>query len=464
MKYKDRAKKRKLWFGFSSFFIVCLVIASCTPKTEEVSIPNPSGVSYGIEQTEMSKESYHDKVLGALVGSAIGDAMGVSTEMWNRSAIQKRYGYIEGLTPALMPQSPEGPWGHNLPAGSTTDDTRWKYMLTQYIDQNTSRLSREEFAQFIIDYYQNQVGTLSDKELLTQPDDLDVRIEKIDWIKEWARVALAYQESDAKYEQVRDRFYGGEMSCAGLLYTPMFGLIASNATEAYNLAYDHTLFDIGYARDISSIAAAMTHMALHTQNMDSILATQSYIDPYGYQDSRLIARIPQAIANTTHDYVLGAFEIDEIELTEALILNDSITIAKIPEGAAIVLHKDSVKLKIPTNYTGSDLEWFQQETIYEALEENQRQIAFHAGEIWEILYAGLLFGGGDFEKTLQFIINYGRDNDTVGAIAGMILGAKDGYDHLPSILKEEVIQVHKEQIGIDLEALAQQLVDSVYPD
>ena len=178
----------------------------------------------------------------------------------------------------------------------------------------------------------------------------------------------------------------------------------------------------------------------------------------------MIARIPQAIANTTHDYVLGAFEIDEIQLSEALILNDSITIAKIPEGAAIVLHKDSVKLKIPTNYPGSDLEWFQQKTIYEALEENQRQIAFHAGEIWEILYAGLLFGGGDFERTLQFIINYGRDNDTVGAIAGMILGAKDGYAQLPTAMKEEVIRVHKDQIGIDLELLANQLVDSMYPE
>jgi len=147
-----------------------------------------------------------------------------------------------------------------------------------------------------------------------------------------------------------------------------------------------------------------------------------------------------------------------------LILNDSITLAKIPEGAAIVLHKDSVKLKIPDNYPGTDLEWFQQKTIYKALEKNQRQIAFHSGEIWEILYAGLLFGDGNFEKTLQFIINYGRDNDTVGAVAGMILGAKDGFDRLPSPMKEEVVRVHQEQMGIDLESLAVQLVSSWYPE
>ena len=457
---------KKLAFRLLFLFLTGLLLGNCTTETSKakVSIPNPSTVSYGAQEFSMSKERFHDRVLGALVGSAIGDAMGVSTEMWDRAAIQKRYGYILGLTPALMLQSPEGPWGHNLPAGSTTDDTRWKYMLTQYIDQNRSALNKSKFAQFIVDYYQDQVSTLSDKDIATQPDSLDIRIEKIDWIKEWARVALGYQEGGVRYEQVRDRFYGGEMSCAGLLYTPMFGLIAPNPEAAYDLAYEHTLFDIGYARDISSLAAAMTNMALHTQNIDSILATQAFIDPFGYQDSRLIARIPHVIANATQDYVLEAFEIDEITLSESMILNDSITIAKIPEGAAIVLHKDSVKLKIPENYPGTDLEWFQQKTIYKALEENQRQIAFHSGEIWEILYAGLLFGDGDFEKTLQFIINYGRDNDTVGAVAGMILGAKDGFDQLPSPMKEEVVRVHQEQLGIDLEALAEQLVSSWYPE
>jgi hypothetical protein len=42
----------------------------------------------------------------------------------------------------------------------------------------------------------------------------------------------------------------------------------------------------------------------------------------------------------------------------------------------------------------------------------------------------------------------------------MILGAKDGYSNLPINLKEEVIKVSKEQMGIDLEALAQELSDS----
>jgi len=120
---------------------------------------------------------------------------------------------------------------------------------------------------------------------------LDIQIKKIDWIKEWARVALAYQKDELAYQKAQNRFYGGEMSCAGQLYTPMFGLLANTPEEAYETAYDHSLFDLGYAKDISALVAAMTQMSMHTSNMDSILNTATFVDPYAYQDSRLVGRI-----------------------------------------------------------------------------------------------------------------------------------------------------------------------------
>jgi len=66
------------------------------------------------------------------------------------------------------------------------------------------------------------------------------------------------------------------------------------------------------------------------------------------------------------------------------------------------------------------------------------------GEIWQILNTGLKFGEGDFSKSMEFIVNFGRDNDTVAAVAGMILGAKDGYAKLPQALKDEVIRVNRD--------------------
>ncbi len=423
-------KKNSFYIGILSI----LYLLSCTnTKESEVNIPAPLEQQTYDDSLKINTAQYYDKILGALVGSAIGDAMGASTEMWHRSDIQKEYGYINGLTTALREKSPEGTWRHNMIAGSTTDDTRWKYFTGQYFLKHRGDLSSDHFASFITDYYQSLVKKLSEEEALNSTDQLDETLEKVNWIKEWARVSMAYQKGGKEYYKVQNRFYGGEMSCAGMLYTPMFGLIETNALAAYELAFDHAIFDIGYARDISGLVAAMTNMAMKTNEMDSILNTHLYVDPYDYNNSRLIGRLAFAIVKAS-DLILEASKDFEIQ--------------------------DSIEILPPIGFTGNELDWARQSFIYKELEKQQKAIAFHAGEIWQIMYTGLKFGDGNFEKTMSFIVNCGRDNDTVAAVAGMILGAKEGYSKLPKNLKEQILIVNREVIGIDLEALAQEIVNS----
>lgn len=413
-------------------------LAACKESSSKIEINSPVKTSFTSDTLKLSKDQRYDKILGALVGSAIGDAMGASTEMWHRNDIQLKYGYITGLTPAVREQSPEGTWEHNLLAGATTDDTRWKYFMVKYLSAYGNDASPEAFAKFITDYYGDLTGTLSDSEIRSNPDLLDDKNEKIDWIKEWARVALAYQDSPETYQKAQNRFYGGEMSCAGQLYTPMFGLATENPEVAYTVAYEHTLFDLGYAKDISALVSAMTQMAMRTQNIDSIINTATFVDPYGYQDSRLVGRISYATADAS---VKNILHIKQLVLIDSLVA------------------KDTLIFKKPEGFPGNQKDWVRQEMAYKLLEKDEKAIAFHAGEIWQILVTGLQFGEGDFEKTLQFIVNYGRDNDTVAAVAGMILGAKDGYSNLPEALREEVVKVSREQMGIDLETLAHEMVN-----
>ncbi len=429
--------KQFIWFLYL-IGCICVLTSSCKDKNADIVITAPTKNAFGTTTTPLTKAQRYDKILGALVGSAIGDAMGASTEMWHRKDIQLKYGYITGLTPAIREQSPEGTWDHNLTAGATTDDTRWKYLMVKYLTRK-NKLNAKNFAQFITDYYQQLTKTLANKEISTNPDQLDIQIEKIDWIKEWARVTLAYQKDNDSYQKAQNRFYGGEMSCAGQLYTPMFGLITTKPEEAYKLAYEHSLFDIGYGKDISALVAAMTQMAMQTQNIDSIINTATFVDPNGYQDSRLVGRISYATADAAVKTILGI---------KAKILPDTLST------------QDSLRFKMPHGFDGSQKDWIRQETAYQFLEKDQKAIAFHAGEIWQILITGLQYGNGDFTKTMQFIINYGRDNDTVAAVAGMILGAKEGYNKLPKDLKEKIIDVSKNQMGIDLEALAAELTSS----
>lgn len=413
-------------------FIFCITYISCSSTKEPVNVnlPSPKNQQLQLSIKHLSGKQIKDKILGALVGSAIGDAMGASTEMWTRSDIQQSYGYINGLTPALREQSPEGTWQHNLIAGATTDDTRWKYFIGQYLITNHNQYTPKAFAIFINDYYDNTVHDLSDDKNKSSTDALDGQIEKIDWIKEWARVSKAYVKGNAEYQLAQGRFYGGEMSCAGLLYSPMFGLVSKHSEDAYRLAYEHALFDIGYAKDISATASTMTYLAMYGEDFSSIVDSSLMIDPYGYRDSRLIGRLVVAAANDAKSIVKSASNFDS---------------------------SDSLDLVAPVGYPGTDSDWQRQDYIYQELEKRQKAIAFHAGEIWDILYVSLLYGEGDFIKTMSFIVNYGRDNDTVAAIAGTILGAHIGYENLPEDLKTEIIKVSRDVIGIDLNMLANDL-------
>ena len=407
-----------------------LLLVCCREQEQKVTLPEPQKESYAQDSIMPGPETYYDRVLGGLVGSAIGDAMGASTEMWYRKDIQLKYGYITGLTPAVRQESPEGTWENNLQAGATTDDTRWKYLMVKYFSGNSGNTGPEAFARFIASYYQSVAGDLADREILKNPDALAGRLEKVDWIREWARVALAYTKGPEDYEQALSRFYGGEMACAGMLYSPVFGLLSPNPEAAYRTAYEHSLFDHGYAKDITAQVAAMTQTALQGSSMDSILDTSVFVDPYRYQDSRLLGRISLQIADATRN---------------------TVRLAK--EGPTT--GTDTIP---PPSYPGTSADWSRQDYIYSYLEKNERAVPFHAGEIWQIVIAGLAYGQGDFQKTMEFIINYGRDNDTTAAVAGMILGTRLGFSGLPVSLRTTIVRTNREKLGIDLEELAREIV------
>ena len=72
----------------------------------------------------------------------------------------------------------------------------------------------------------------------------------------------------------------------------------------------------------------------------------------------------------------------------------------------------------------------------------------------------LLYSDFDFRTALEFVVNYGRDNDTTGAVTGAILGAHLGAARLPQAWVDQSVQMNRE-LGIDLPALADRLVDAI---
>lgn len=412
------------------YAIICLLLTgiACNPPT---SGPDTEGNADSLRvqylpapwPDSLSRKMYHDKVLGMLIGSAIGDAMGAPTEMWHRSQITTEWGYVNRLDSVLRIASPEGPWQDNLPPGGTTDDTRWKELLTEWLSEAPAQqdsLNSLSFAQLILDRY----STYLKMEVLM--DSISGAVRREDslrryWLSEWAKVAEPYSGGNLEaYSQSVNKFYGGEMACAGMLYAPMIGAYyPASAAHAYREAFRLSLFDLGYARDITGLTSAYVSEAMRPgATITSILHLSASVDPQGYAQSRLIGRTAHRI------YETAAFIITEARQQ--------------PTETAARIH------------------------AYKLLDDRLQDIPFHAAEIHLINLAAILFSDGDFRKAMEFVVNYGRDNDTVAAVTGAILGAYWGAEHLPADWSAQVIQVNRDQLGINLEKMATELVAAGY--
>ena len=410
---------------------VIILLTCCTQKENQKVQPAPTESSKK-ESIKLSREVYYNKVLGMLIGSAIGDAMGAPTEGWSRKDIQISYGFVKGLDTMVRAAGAEGPWKFNLPAGGSTDDTRWKKLFVNYaLGEQWSNLKPENFAHHIVEDYKADIQTLTSTEGF-HPEAYEVNLMKMAWLQEWALVGDAYQQNDMKkYADAVSKFYGGEMVCGGMLYSPVVGAcIPGDITGAYQAAYDLAIFDIGYARDITALVAAMTSQAFDPKaDKASLAKIIRTLDPKDYFKSRLVGRASYNFYQLASNIVSEAKNLSEEDIPKLI--------------------------KIPREWRPmNSLEYLQLTTAYSLLDKYNEDSAFHAGEIYLITVTAMMFSDYDFEKTMQFIVNYGRDNDTVAAVAGSILGAFWGADRLPEMLKKQSIRTHLELLETDLEDLA----------
>ncbi|MEL6924227.1 MAG: ADP-ribosylglycohydrolase family protein, partial [Bacteroidota bacterium] len=432
-----------------------LLLVACeapVPQQENepkpVDFPTPGEPTQTIQRaasSTLSSEQYYDKVLGLLVGSAIGDAMGAPVEMWDRGRIQNRYGFIDDLIPNVRNASAEGTWKTNLPPGTSTDDTRWKWLMVKYFSSlpevynNTfTNATANSFAQFLVDEYQQLKETIIARDGLN-PNDLEANVRYLQWLQEWVKVAEAWLSNDvAAYSNAANRFYGGEMACGGMLYAPALALLVpGQSAAAYQLGWDLSIFDIGYAKDISGMTAALTAAAFDpAMTTDSLLGLHYSTDPMQMADSRLIGRIINGIyENALADYA-NSFRESRHN------------------------NKQQKDIVLPAYFQSDTSKYRLMQGLYRRMDQRLQDIAFHANEIYMITLYSLLFADGNFMDAMVFITNYGRDNDTVGAVVGAILGAQLGFTNLPKGLSQKVLEANRRVLNIDLEQLARQMTQT----
>lgn len=390
---------------------------------------------------KMTRAELYDKVLGSLVGSAIGDAMGAPTEMWSRHHIQLIYGFVDQLDSMVREPSAEGTWAWNLPAGGTTDDTRWKKLTIEYLltENQSGSVEAANFANHIVKQYEKELKSLKNIQSF-EPEPYEKAMRQMAWLQEWAVVAKPFAEKNyLEYNNALSRFYGGEMVCAGLLYAPAIGsFYPGNPHTAYREMYKLSIFDLGFARDLSGMAAAMTAEAMKKgATKESIIGLFREIDPQGYFKSRLVGRRAFALLQEAREMVFEAQKRSTEDLKDQILPDSWPT-----------LSNDSLYLK-------------RMHYLFENLDKRNQDLPFHAAEIMLQTLTAMLYADFDFEKTLAFLVNFGRDNDTNSAVAGGILGAFYGFEKLPNDMKQKVLGINKTQLNNDLILLANQLTDKI---
>jgi ADP-ribosylglycohydrolase len=110
-----------------------------------------------------------ERAIGCLTGVAVGDAMGMPSELWSRRKVKERFGRITGFLP--------GPDDHfivsGFKAGQFTDDTAQTLKICESIIANGGRVDPESVARAILEWAEqenafetNALGPSSQKALL----------------------------------------------------------------------------------------------------------------------------------------------------------------------------------------------------------------------------------------------------------------------------------------------------------
>lgn len=386
----------------------------------------------------LTRAQLHDKVLGMLVGSAIGDAMGAPTEMWSREMIGTMYGSVNRLDSMVREPSAEGTWYMNLPAGGTTDDTRWKklavgYLLTQR--NGKTSLDARAFANYILTQYRADVQRLKN----TPGDDpapFEDNARRMAWLQEWAKVAKPYAAGDwPAYTDALSGFYGGEMTCAGVLYAPALGaFFPGQPNRAYTETFRLALFDLGYARDVSALTGALVSAAMTPEaTPESIMNVIRDVDPRNYYQSRLVGRAAYRFLQRARTVVYKAVQWSPATMNVS-------------------------QLVFPRTGRADTVELARRQYAFTLLDEYNQELPLMSGEIFQITLTAMLYGQFDFRKSLEFAVNFGRDNDTTGAI----LGAYHGAAKLPTDLVQQVLTTNRKHTETDLNKLADELTEVIW--
>ncbi|WP_181167476.1 ADP-ribosylglycohydrolase family protein [Mesorhizobium sp. B2-6-5] len=96
----------------------------------------------------MADAALMDRAMGALIGGALGDALGMPTQLLSPSRIAELYGHVEDfVAPAA-----DHPVSKGLPAGTVTDDTEQALLLGRILVESGERFDHARWVNALLDW------------------------------------------------------------------------------------------------------------------------------------------------------------------------------------------------------------------------------------------------------------------------------------------------------------------------
>lgn len=349
-------------------------------------------VAVTVPGTACAQPSLDDRIEGLLIGALIGDAAGGPDEfqapdrsVWTRTDVTLN---AEGraalaarfrLKPYTRRPNPEsyGQWLANAPAGTVTDDSRFKIMFFESL-KTSGKPSREAFAEALLAWHADTTSVYGD--LPRQ------------WLDEFAYAARwELGERDLRIARPPERQWGGIPTMAGQMpFLPIAALTPGQPAKAYSITWEMDFLDNGIGRDLNAALVAGLAAALSPNaSWSSVEAAMRTTDPFGFG------------------------EIDWVSRRMSRWLDKAADIAARSENRPA--------------------------RLYQLLEEElDAETWWEAWVPMTVVFAAVRVASYDPLATMQLIMEFGHDTDSYMQVAGALFGALHGAEVFPAAMRRTV--------------------------
>ncbi|MFJ6781996.1 ADP-ribosylglycohydrolase family protein [Streptomyces yangpuensis] len=347
-----------------------------------------------------------DRACGALVGAAVGDALGGPVEGWTPDQIVERHGgRVHGIV---------GPWHENWRTarpiapyhkgdGHVTDDTLMTHALVRVYEAVRDHLDAYAVAEHLVPDLMSVPRWIPELEAEALP------LQRIFLAEKWMVARLHYAHADP-----REAGTGNIVNCGAAMYMAPVGIAnAGNPAGAYAEALDIAgAHQSSYGREAAGVFAAAVAAAC--------------------LPGATAASVVEAALSLAKDGTRAAIS----AVCEVAAGHRDFESALAPLRAAVA----------PYDSVGAD---YRNPSL-----DARRPSRLHAIEELPIALGMLLVADGRYDAAVLGAVNYGRDCDSIATMAGAIAGALGGEAVVPAAWAKQVAEASRLDLHAPAAALA----------